>query len=196
MTFCATCTSAPVLGLRPLRGPRILAEKTPKSRSSNSVPATQSFDDFVNYRVDDVLYVPLIEVRVLRSDAPYQLGFYHAQTWIRGWQIAQMSVKQPYRLHGPKMQAPAWLPANAQDIDLAARLHSNGRCRSHRIRGMAARQIRQRCSRDSNSDRSCLASEFRTQLTPASLSRWKVLRPSEHCVARRRKTGAALPMGR
>jgi hypothetical protein len=68
-----------------------------------------------------------------------------------------MSVKQPYRLHGPKMQAPAWLPANAQDIDLAARLHSNGRCRSHRIRGMAARRIRQRCSRDSNSDRSCLA---------------------------------------
>ena len=31
-------------------------------------------------------------MRVLRSDAPYQLGFYHAQTWIRGWQIAQMSV--------------------------------------------------------------------------------------------------------
>jgi hypothetical protein len=59
-----------------------------------------------------------------------------------------MSVKQPYRLHGPKMQAPAWLPANAQGIDLAARLHSNGRCRSHRIRGMAARRIRQRCSRD------------------------------------------------
>ena len=96
MTFCATCTSAPVLGLRPLRAPRILAEKTPKPRSSNSIPASQSFDDFVNYRVDDVLYVPLVKVRILRSDALYQFGFYHAQTWIRGWQIGQMSVKQAF----------------------------------------------------------------------------------------------------
>src|SRR5262249_42504989 len=84
-----------------------------------------------------------------RSDAPYQLGFYHAQTWIRGCQIAQMSVKQPYRLHGPEMQAPAWLPA--WGIDLAVGLRSNERCQSRRIRGRAARQIRQRCSRDSNS---------------------------------------------
>src|SRR5262249_29670623 len=121
----------------------------------------QSFDDFVKYRVDDVLYVPLVKVRVLRIDAPYQLGFCHAQTWIRGCQIAQMSVKQPYRLHGPETQAPAWLPANAPGIHLAARLRSNERCGSRRIRGRAARRIRQRCSRDSNSDRSCLASEFR-----------------------------------
>jgi len=68
------------------------------------------------------------------------------QTWIRGCQIAQMSVKQPYRLHGQEMQASAWPPANSQDIDLAARLRSNERCRSRRIQGMAARRIRQRCS--------------------------------------------------
>jgi hypothetical protein len=75
--FCATCTSAPVLGLRPLRAPRILPEKTPPKL--DSIAAIQSFDDFVNYRVDDVLYVPLVKVRVLRSDALYQLGFYHVK---------------------------------------------------------------------------------------------------------------------
>ena len=65
-------------------------------------------------------------------------------------------------LHGREMQAPAWLPVNVQDIDLAARLRSNGRSRTRtrRIPGMAARQIRQQYSRDSNSDRSCLVSEF------------------------------------
>jgi hypothetical protein len=50
------------------------------------------------------------------------------------------------------MQAPAWLPVIVQDID--------GRSRTRRIPGMAARQIRQQYSRDSNSDRSCLVSEF------------------------------------
>ena len=58
----------------------------------------------------------------------------------------------------------------AQGIDLAARLHSNGRCRSRRIRGMAANQIRQRYSRDSNSDRSSLAFGFRLRCA-ATLSR-------------------------
>ena len=53
-----------------------------------------------------------------------------------------------------------------QGIDLAARLRSNGRGRTRRIPGMAARQIRRRCSRDSNSDRSCLASEFRLSWRP------------------------------
>ena len=53
-----------------------------------------------------------------------------------------------------EMQAPAWLPANAPDTDPAAPLRSNGRCRSRRIPGMAARQTRQQCSLDSNSDRS------------------------------------------
>jgi hypothetical protein len=62
---------------------------------------------------------------------------------------------QPYRLRGPEMQPQEWFPANALGIHLAARLRSNERCGSRRIRGMAARQIRQRCSRDSNSDRSC-----------------------------------------
>ena len=76
------CALAPVLGLHPLHALRSLAEKTPKPRSSNSIPAIQSFDDFVNYRVDDVLYVPLVKVRVLRSDAPYQVGFYHVEPWI------------------------------------------------------------------------------------------------------------------
>src|SRR5262249_45340991 len=54
--------------------------------------------------VDDVLYVPLIKVRVLRSDALYQLGFYHAQTWIRGWQIGQMPVKENVRVSRPSTQ--------------------------------------------------------------------------------------------
>src|SRR5262249_31037603 len=35
--------------------------------------------------------------------------------------------------------APAWLPPSAQDIDLAARLRSNERCRSRRIRGLVLR---------------------------------------------------------
>jgi len=60
-------------------------------------------------------------------------------------------------LHGREMQTPGWLPVIVQDIDLAARLRSNGRSRRRRIPGMAAHQIRQRCSPDSNSDRSCLA---------------------------------------
>ena len=42
-----------------------------------------------------------------------------------------------------EMQAPAWLPVIVQDIDLAARLRSNGQSRTRRIPGMAARQIRQ-----------------------------------------------------
>ena len=62
--------------------------------------------------------------------------------------------------------APARLPVIVQDIDLAARLRSNGRNRTRRIPGMAARQIRQRCSHDRNSDRSCLASEFRLSWRP------------------------------
>ena len=48
-----------------------------------------------------------------------------------------------------EMQTPGWLPVIVQDIDLAARLRSNGQSRTRRIPGMAARQIRQRCSRDS-----------------------------------------------
>jgi len=64
------------------------------------------------------------------------------------------------------MHAPARLPVIVQDIDLAARLRSNGRSRTRRIPGMAARQIHQRCSPDSNSDRSCVASEFRLSWRP------------------------------
>src|SRR5262249_48371238 len=72
-------------------------------------------------------------------------------------------------LHEKETQAPAWLPVNGLDIDLAARLRSNGRSRtrripgtaSRRIPGMATRQIRQRCTPHSNSDKSCLAAEFR-----------------------------------
>jgi hypothetical protein len=59
------------------------------------------------------------------------------------------------------MQAPARLPVTVRDIDLAARLRSNGRSRTRRIPGMAARQIRQRCSRDSNSDTSKLRLSWR-----------------------------------
>jgi hypothetical protein len=95
MAFCATRTSVPVRGLRPLRAPRILAEKGSETPKLDSIPATQSFDDFVKYGVDDVRYVSLVKVRVLRSDAPYQVGFWHVQPWLRGWQIGQMSVKQP-----------------------------------------------------------------------------------------------------
>ena len=41
-------------------------------------------------------------------------------------------------LHGREMQTPGWLPVIVQDIDLAARLRSNGRSRTRRIPGMAA----------------------------------------------------------
>ena len=77
MTLCATCTSAPVLGLRPVRAPRRSAEKSSETPKLDSIPATQGFDDFVNYRVDDLLYVLLIKVRVLRDNALHEFRFYH-----------------------------------------------------------------------------------------------------------------------
>jgi hypothetical protein len=42
--------------------------ETPKL---DSIPATQSFDDFVKYGVDYVRYVSLKKVRVLSGNAPY-----------------------------------------------------------------------------------------------------------------------------
>jgi hypothetical protein len=39
--------------------------------------ATQSFDHFVQYHVDDLLYVALEKVWVLRGNALYEFGFYH-----------------------------------------------------------------------------------------------------------------------
>src|SRR6516225_7308479 len=88
IAFFATVTAAPVRGLRPVRAPRSLAEKTPKPRSS-----TRSLRriDFVEYRADDLLYVALIKVRILRGNAPYEFRFYHG----RSLRIVEIFVKRP-----------------------------------------------------------------------------------------------------
>jgi hypothetical protein len=52
-----------------------LGSKDSETPKLNSIPATQSFDDLVKYHVDDLLYVALVKVPVLRSDASYQVGF-------------------------------------------------------------------------------------------------------------------------
>ena len=41
----------------------------------DSISATQGVDHFVQYRVDDLIYVALIKVRVLRRNALYEFGF-------------------------------------------------------------------------------------------------------------------------
>jgi hypothetical protein len=95
------------LGIAPLARSANLGRKGSETPKLDSISATQSFDDFVKYRVDDVLYVSLVKVRVLRSDAPYQVGFYHIQPRITGWQIGQMSVKQPSLGFGHEAMAKA-----------------------------------------------------------------------------------------
>jgi hypothetical protein len=48
-----------------------LGRKRSESPQLNSITAPQSFDDFVQYCGDDLLYVPLKKVRVLRGNALY-----------------------------------------------------------------------------------------------------------------------------
>jgi hypothetical protein len=60
-----------------VRAPRSLAEKAPKTPQFDSLSTTQSLDNLVEYRVDDLLYVALIKVRVLLGNALYEFRFYH-----------------------------------------------------------------------------------------------------------------------
>ena len=62
--------------------------ETPKF---DSVSVTQRFDHFVEYRVDDLLYVALEKVPVLCGNALYEFGFYHG----RSLQIGAIFVKRP-----------------------------------------------------------------------------------------------------
>ena len=52
-----------------MRAGRFFTEKAPKPRSSTRSPRAIAVDDLVEDRVDDVLDVALIEMRILRSDA-------------------------------------------------------------------------------------------------------------------------------
>jgi hypothetical protein len=48
----------------------------------------QSFCNFVQYGVDDLLNVTLVQVPILRRNALYQFGPYHCPSAGAGWQIA------------------------------------------------------------------------------------------------------------
>jgi hypothetical protein len=48
-----------------------LGRKRSETPQLDSITAPQSFDDFVQYCGDDLLYVPLKKVRVLRGNALY-----------------------------------------------------------------------------------------------------------------------------
>jgi hypothetical protein len=54
-----------------------LGRKGSEPPQFDSISTTQSFDHFVEYRVDDLLYVAIIKVRVLRGNALYEFRFYH-----------------------------------------------------------------------------------------------------------------------
>jgi len=47
-------------------------------------------DNFVEYRADDLVYVALIKMRVLRANALYEFRFYHG----RSLQIGAIFVKR------------------------------------------------------------------------------------------------------
>jgi hypothetical protein len=57
-----------------------LSRKGSETPQFDSISTTQSVDHFVEYRVDDLLYVAVIKVRVLRRNALYEFGFYHDQS--------------------------------------------------------------------------------------------------------------------
>jgi hypothetical protein len=80
-------------GIAPLTCSSELNWKRSETPQFNSITATQSIDDFVQYRGDDLLYVPRKKVRVLRGNALYEFRFYHGPVthWIL--QIGEISVK-------------------------------------------------------------------------------------------------------
>jgi hypothetical protein len=82
--------------IAPLMCSSVLNWKRSETPQLNSITATQSFDDLVQYRGDDLLYVPLKKMRVLRGNAFYEFRFYHgpvSDSW--NLQIGEISVKQP-----------------------------------------------------------------------------------------------------
>jgi hypothetical protein len=52
-----------------------LCRKSRETAQLDSISATQSFYNYVQYRIDDLLYVALIEMSILRKNALYQVGF-------------------------------------------------------------------------------------------------------------------------
>jgi len=68
-----------------------LSRKGSEPPQFDSISTTQSFDHFVQYRVDDFLYVALKKVWVLRGNTLYEFRFYHE----RSLQIGAIFVKRP-----------------------------------------------------------------------------------------------------
>jgi hypothetical protein len=54
-----------------------LGRKRTETSQLDSITATQSFGDFVQYCGDDLVNVSLKKVRVLSGNALYEIGFYH-----------------------------------------------------------------------------------------------------------------------
>jgi hypothetical protein len=67
-----------------------------KAAQLHSIPASHSGDDLVEDGFDEVLDIPLVEVRILRKDTLHQLGFDHRRVpeYLKGdkdWQASQAS---------------------------------------------------------------------------------------------------------
>ena len=76
-TFSEIDTDSPVRGLRPVRASRFLTENAPKPAQFHAVASRKGIGDRVEDRVDDVLDVALIQMRVLLSELEHQFGFDH-----------------------------------------------------------------------------------------------------------------------
>jgi len=84
-------------GARVAAGTRraMLDGKCTKSAQFDPIAASQSRHDFIEDRVDDVLHIPLIEVRVVLGDALNQFGFDHRD--LRPVKVRWcISVKMPW----------------------------------------------------------------------------------------------------
>src|SRR5215469_374727 len=63
--------------IAPRAGRAMLHREGPEAAQLDPVAARHGGDDLAQYRVDDVLDVALIEMRILRGDALHQLGLDH-----------------------------------------------------------------------------------------------------------------------
>ena len=64
----------PVLGLRPVRARRCLVKKTPNPRSSIRSKTRERVGNFAEYRVNDILDVALMQMRIARDEPLHQFG--------------------------------------------------------------------------------------------------------------------------
>jgi hypothetical protein len=89
-----------------------LGRKHSETSQLNSISATQSFDHFVEYRVNDLLYVALKKVRVLRGNALYEFRFYHG----RRLQMGAIFVKRIDHTVEVSLQICEWIPQLSHDL--------------------------------------------------------------------------------